>query len=64
MSVARRFQDWWQPPRRFGDRPERRQVTFLKLFYDLVSVILIVQLSHVLASHLSCVGVWEEAGEL
>ncbi len=50
MSVVRRFRDWWQPPRRAGDRPE---VTFLELFYDLVYVVLIAQLSHALVSHLN-----------
>lgn len=48
----RRFRSWWQPPRRAGDRIEHRQVTFLELFYDLVYVALIAQLSHSLSSHI------------
>jgi low temperature requirement protein LtrA len=54
--IIRRFRDWWQPPRKAGERLERRQVTFLELFYDLVYVVLIAQLSHALAGHISLAG--------
>ena len=57
-TIIRRFRDWWQPPRKAGAGLEHRQVTFLELFYDLVYVVLIAQLSHALASHLSWEGVW------
>ena len=50
--IIRRFRDWWQPPRKAGHRLEHRQVTFLELFYDLVYVVLITQLSHDLAGHI------------
>ena len=50
--LIRRFRSWWQVPRRAGDRIEHRQVTFLELFYDLVYVALISQLSHALSSHI------------
>ena len=40
-----------------GDRPEHRQVTFLELFYDLVYVVIIAQLSHALAGHIDWRGV-------
>lgn len=53
-----RFRVWWQPPRRLGDRVEHRQVSFLELFYDLVYVALIAELSHALSSHIS----WEALG--
>lgn len=56
--IIRRFRDWWQPPRRAGDRLEHRQVTFLELFYDLVYVVLIAQLSHTLAAHINSVGLF------
>ena len=49
---------WWQPPRRASDRPER-QVTFLELFYDLVYVVLIAELSHSLSAHIG----WEGLGK-
>jgi low temperature requirement protein LtrA len=53
MSIfIRRFRSWWQPPRRAGDRIEHRQVSFLELFYDLVYVALIAELSHSLSSHI------------
>jgi low temperature requirement protein LtrA len=57
--LFRRFRDWWQPPRRAGDRIEHRQVTFLELFYDLVYVVIIAELSHALSAHLS----WKALGE-
>jgi low temperature requirement protein LtrA len=34
------------------DRPPERHVTFLELFYDLVYVVLIVQLAHSLSQHI------------
>ena len=54
--LKRRFRTWWQVPRRAGDRIEHRQVTFLELFYDLVYVALIAELSHSLSSHISWAG--------
>jgi len=57
MSIfKRRFRFWWQPPRRAGDRIEHRQVTFLELFYDLVYVALVAELSHALSSNISWAG--------
>lgn len=57
MSILkRRFRSWWQPPRRAGDRIEHRQVTFLELFYDLVYVAVIAELSHSLSSHIGWAG--------
>jgi low temperature requirement protein LtrA len=54
MSLfVRRFRDWWQIPRKVGNRWEHRQVSFLELFYDLVYVVLIAQFSHSLAHHIS-----------
>jgi len=55
----RRFRFWWQEPRRAGDRIEHRQVTFLELFYDLVYVALVAELSHSLSSHIGWVGLGE-----
>jgi low temperature requirement protein LtrA len=56
--IIRRFRDWWQPPRKAGERLEHRQVTFLELFYDLVYVVIIAQLSHALASHINWEGLF------
>jgi low temperature requirement protein LtrA len=41
-----RFRRWWRPPRTASERPEERRVTFLELFYDLVYVVIIAELSH------------------
>ena len=43
---------WWRPPMAIADIPEERSVTFLELFYDLAYVVIIIQLTHVLAGHL------------
>jgi low temperature requirement protein LtrA len=52
MSILlRNFRRWWQPPRSILDQPEHRQVTFLELFYDLVYVVIIAELTHSLAAH-------------
>lgn len=50
--IRQSFRTWWQVPRPLSDRPRHRQVTFLELFYDLVYVVLIAELTHALASHL------------
>ena len=52
------FRLWWQIPRRAGERLEHRQVSFLELFYDLVYVVLIAQLSHDFANHITPGGVF------
>ena len=52
-----RFRRWWQPPRNASDQPEERRVTFLELFYDLVYVVIIAELSHALAENISWTGV-------
>ncbi len=50
--LIRSFRKWWQIPRAIGERSEHRQVTFLELFYDLVYVVLIAELTHALAAHI------------
>jgi len=52
-----RFRRWWQPPRSASNHPEERRVTFLELFYDLVYVVIIAELSHALARNISMAGV-------
>lgn len=47
------------PPRRHGEVVYTREVSFLELFYDLVYVVLIAQVSHHLATHVGWRGVWE-----
>ncbi len=52
----RRFRDYWQPPGKASERIEHRQVTFLELFYDLVYVVIIAELSHALSAHIGWKG--------
>ena len=51
--IQRNFRRWWQEPRNILDRLDHRQVTFLELFYDLVYVVLIAELTHALATHVN-----------
>lgn len=55
------FRLWWQPPRKTVDRDMERRVTFLELFYDLVYVVVISQVSHALAGHVNRQGILEFA---
>lgn len=50
------FRKWWQILRPIGDRPPQRSVTFLELFYDLVNVVVIAQVSHTLAGQIDLAG--------
>jgi low temperature requirement protein LtrA len=43
------FRIWWQKPRLYSEQEPGRRVTFLELFYDLVYVVIIAELSHSLA---------------
>ena len=56
--MTRSEKSWWHRPRlrtaERGDQP--RKVTWLELFYDLVFVIVIGQISHALSAHVSPVG--------
>ncbi len=58
-SVIRNFRRWWQPPRKTSEREEERTVTFLELFYDLVYVVVIAEISHGLAGHIGRQGFLE-----
>lgn len=49
--LLRNFRSWWQLPRNIMERPEHRQITFLELFYDLIYVVIIAELTHSLAIH-------------
>ena len=50
--ILSNFRKWWQRPRNISERSEHRQVSFLELFYDLVYVVLIAELTHALADHI------------
>ena len=62
MSLLKQtFRLWWQKPRAYDDQEEERSVTFLELFYDLVYVVVIAELAHGLAAHVSLGGLAEFA---
>jgi low temperature requirement protein LtrA len=42
---------WWQPPRQFADRQNDRKISWLELFYDLVYVACIGQITSHIAAH-------------
>ncbi len=45
------YRKWWQKPRKVTEREKERTVSFLELFYDLVYVGIIGQLTHALIKH-------------
>jgi low temperature requirement protein LtrA len=49
---------WWGPPKRFDERKHERKISWLELFYDLVYVAAISQLTHELAMHPSWQELW------
>jgi low temperature requirement protein LtrA len=49
---------WWGPPKNFNERQYERKISWLELFYDLVYVAAISQLTSYLAAHPS----WKETG--
>lgn len=55
--IAAGIRAWLRPPRAHGEVIEDRTVSFLELFYDLVFVVLIAQIAHTLAGHVSWTGV-------
>jgi low temperature requirement protein LtrA len=57
MPTPSTFRRLWHPPGRYADRAPDRRVSFLELFFDLVFVVVISQLGHHLATHVSWAGV-------
>ncbi len=51
------FRIWWQKPGDPAQRNTNREVSMLELFYDLVYVAIIVQLTHLIAGHISILSV-------
>lgn len=49
------FRIWWQKPTSVTERKIEREISFLELFYDLVYVAIVIQLTHIVAGHVS----WE-----
>ena len=46
MIFIQTFRHWWQKPKKTSELTEDRKVTFLELFYDLVYVAIISELTH------------------
>lgn len=57
LTIKQNFRRWWRPPRRMLEREAERRVTFLELFYDLVYVVVIAEVGHTLATHVSLRGI-------
>ena len=58
-SMAKKHNNlWWGPPKKFSDRKNERKISWLELFYDLVYVAAIAQLTRHLAEHPT----WQVAG--
>lgn len=47
------FRLWWQKPAEVTTRDVDREITQLELFYDLIYVAIIIQLTHIVAGHIS-----------
>jgi low temperature requirement protein LtrA len=56
--TSKKVNTWWGPPRDFNERKHERKISWLELFYDLVYVAAIAQLTHHLGNHLA----WSELG--
>ncbi len=56
------YRSWWKYPRRAGERPPKRPVTFLELFFDLVFVVLIAKLTNGLMNSFSWANIGVMAG--
>ena len=55
MTKERR---WWQTPQlRMSDEEEERRVSWLELFFDLIFVVIVSELAHSLAGHVTWAGV-------
>lgn len=50
------FRAWWRKPKKTIDLVLDRRVTFLELFYDLVYVVIIAELTHSLATNITMEG--------
>lgn len=58
VKIIPAYRSWWKYPRKAGERPPKRPVTFLELFFDLVFVVLISKLTNGLMDSFT----WENMG--
>jgi low temperature requirement protein LtrA len=61
QELGKRFSIWWGPPKKFSTNQEKRHVSWLELFYDLVYVIAIARITHHLSHHMNFAGFLEFA---
>ena len=61
MRVKTISSAWWGAPRKFDPHFEKRRISWLELFYDLVYVIAISRITHHLAIHMTVNGFFQYA---
>ena len=62
MRIKTISSPWWGAPRKFDPHFEKRRISWLELFYDLVYVIAISRITHHLATHMNLNGFFQYAG--
>jgi low temperature requirement protein LtrA len=61
MKIKTISSSWWGAPRKFDPNFEKRRISWLELFYDLVYVIAISRITHHLATHMTVKGFFQYA---
>ncbi|HTG66218.1 MAG TPA: low temperature requirement protein A [Flavobacterium sp.] len=59
MKLTKSISIWWGPPKDFDSNKYERRISWLELFFDLVYVVAISQITHRLAHHLNIEGFLE-----
>ncbi len=59
--MAKQYNIWWGPPKKFSTRFEERKISWLELFYDLVYVVVISKVTHQLALNHTWTGIADYA---
>ena len=59
MELKKNISIWWGPPKDFNPKQDKRRVSWLELFYDLVYVIAIARITHHLSHNMSFEGFTE-----
>jgi low temperature requirement protein LtrA len=61
MKISTISSAWWGAPRKFDPHFEKRRISWLELFYDLVYVIAISRITQHLATHMTMTGFFQYA---
>jgi low temperature requirement protein LtrA len=56
MELKKKISIWWGPPKDFNTKQEKRRISWLELFYDLVYVIAISRITHNLSNDMNTEG--------